>query len=150
MLTASTTYVEVEVVRAGLSMLPFLIVGFAIMFCCTSVSVLLSAAYMGQLNARKVEPRLFHLIQIPTNFQLWLALMACVCPFMATGTALGLLFLCGVRFGSVLCVTPFLVLAIGVDDAYLMLHSWQRIGRKANQESGEERATVAQRLALVG
>uniref|UniRef100_A0A1I7XPK5 SSD domain-containing protein n=1 Tax=Heterorhabditis bacteriophora TaxID=37862 RepID=A0A1I7XPK5_HETBA len=62
--------------------------------------------------------------------KLSLAIMACVCPFMACCTALGALFFGGVRFGSILCVTPFLVLAIGVDDAYLMIHSWQRVTRK--------------------
>ncbi|KAL3074915.1 hypothetical protein niasHS_014360 [Heterodera schachtii] len=152
-MTFSTTYVEVEVVRAGLSMLPFLMVGFAIMATCTSVSVLLSAVYWRQWHVQKLA----------------LALMACVCPFMACGTALGLLFLAGVRFGSVLCVTPFLVLAIGVDDAYLMMHAWQRITDQMRRKrklmpsetsateaasggsaaGGEEQTLLTQRLALV-
>ena len=52
-----------------------------------------SALYMRQLGAEKAV----------------LAIMACVCPFMACGTALGLMFWSGMRFGSILCVTPFLV-----------------------------------------
>lgn len=63
-------------------------------------------------------------------FQLVLALMACVTPFMACGLTMGLMFFLGFRFGSILCVTPFLVLAIGVDDAYLMINAWQRITTK--------------------
>ncbi|KAK6039811.1 hypothetical protein COOONC_22682 [Cooperia oncophora] len=59
--------------------------------------------------------------------QITLAVMACVCPFMACGATLGAMFWLGLRFGSILCVTPFLVLAIGVDDAYLMTNAWQRI-----------------------
>ncbi|EPB74424.1 patched family protein [Ancylostoma ceylanicum] len=110
-LTLSTTYVESEVVRAGMSLLPFLIVGFAIMACVSSLTTFLSALFMDQVSIHKFS----------------LAIMACICPFMACGTALGALFFIGVRFGSILCVTPFLVLAIGVDDAYLMIHSWQRV-----------------------
>lgn len=49
----STTYLELEVVRAGLSMLPFLAVGFAIMLVCSSATVLLSAAYMQQVSIHK-------------------------------------------------------------------------------------------------
>nr|CAD2207585.1 unnamed protein product [Meloidogyne enterolobii] len=52
-------------------MLPFIIVGFVIMLCCSSVFVLLSASYMNQFNFKR----------------LWLALMACLCPLMASGTA---------------------------------------------------------------
>ncbi|CAI5440430.1 unnamed protein product [Caenorhabditis angaria] len=110
-LTLSTSYVEAEVVRAGMSLLPFLIIGFIIMAIVSSVTCYFSALYMQQVSIHKFS----------------LALAACLCPFMACGTALGTLFFCGIRFGSVLCVTPFLVLAIGVDDAYLMIHAWQRV-----------------------
>ncbi|CAI4222495.1 unnamed protein product [Auanema sp. JU1783] len=116
-LTLSTSYVESEVVRAGMSLMPFLIVGFVIMAFISSLSTLLSALYMNQVSIHKVS----------------LAILACICPFMACGTGLGLLFAIGVRFGSILYVTPFLVLAIGVDDAYLMIHAWQRVTRKLRQ-----------------
>ncbi|KAK0423828.1 hypothetical protein QR680_008352 [Steinernema hermaphroditum] len=131
-LTLSTTFVESEVVRGGMRMLPFLIVGFAIMFTCSSITTFLSAAYFEQISIHKFS----------------LAFAACVCPFMACGTALGLLFFAGVRFGSVLCVTPFLVLAIGVDDAYLMIHSWQRVSRRLKQYPVQE-DSVGYRLAEV-
>jgi len=49
------------------------------------------------------------------------------------------LFWFGVRFGTILCVSPFLVLAIGVDDAFLMLQSWQRICSLAEQLNEEEK-----------
>ncbi|VDL83442.1 unnamed protein product [Nippostrongylus brasiliensis] len=74
--------------------------------------------------------------------------MACICPFMACGTALGGLFFLGVRFGSILCVTPFLVLAIGVDDAYLMIHSWQRVTKEL-RENPVKGDSAAYRLAQV-
>ncbi|TKR96557.1 hypothetical protein L596_010558 [Steinernema carpocapsae] len=131
-LSLSTTFVEAEVVRGGMRMLPFLIVGFAIMLTCSSITTFLSAAYYQQITIHKFS----------------LAFAACICPFMACGTALGLLFFAGVRFGSVLCVTPFLVLAIGVDDAYLMIHSWQRVSRRLKLNPNEQ-DSIGFRLAEV-
>lgn len=47
-------------------------------------------------------------------FQITLAFFACLCPFMACATGMGAMFALGFRFASILCVTPFLVLAIGI------------------------------------
>lgn len=65
------------------------------------------------------------------------------------------------RFGTILCVTPFLVLAIGknlsvfsiqdltgVDDAYLMMHSWMRVVRDDPRSTKRER--VSRMLVDVG
>ncbi|KAI1720088.1 patched family domain-containing protein [Ditylenchus destructor] len=114
----SESFLTSEVVRAGLTLLPFLVIGFTIMVVFSSITISLAALYIGQMAAHKIL----------------LAIVACVCPFMACGTALGAMFWCGFRFGSILCVTPFLVLALGVDDAYIMLNSWQRL-RKTKQLS---------------
>ncbi|VDK41834.1 unnamed protein product [Anisakis simplex] len=110
----SVSFLDHEITRAGLSMLPYLIVGFAIMSLCSTFSTLISAAYMQQITIHKI----------------YLAIIACICPFMASATAIGVLLLMGVRYGSILCITPFLVLAIGVDDAYLMIHAWQAVTKR--------------------
>ncbi|VDM24510.1 unnamed protein product [Toxocara canis] len=54
------------------------------------------------------------------------ALLACICPMLATGASIGSLLWCGFRFGSVLYVTPFLTLAIGVDDAFIMINALEQ------------------------
>ncbi|KAL7076390.1 hypothetical protein ACQ4LE_004299 [Meloidogyne hapla] len=139
----SETILTDEVVRAGLTLLPFLIIGFVIMVIFSSITMSVAAYYMGQLGGHKIL----------------LAIVACCCPFMACGTALGGMFWFGFRFGSLLCVTPFLVLALGVDDAYLLLNSWQRLRKKMeksikNQQeinflkehNGEEEQKLVQKL----
>ncbi|KAL3122835.1 hypothetical protein niasHT_002878 [Heterodera trifolii] len=110
-LVLSETFLTDEVVRAGLTLLPFLLIGFSIMVVFSSCTMSISAFYVRQMGTQKIL----------------LAVVACSCPFMACGTALGGMFWLGFRFGSLLCVTPFLVLALGVDDAYLMLNAWQRL-----------------------
>ncbi|KAI6194273.1 Sterol-sensing domain and Acriflavin resistance protein family and Patched family-containing protein [Aphelenchoides besseyi] len=136
-LVVSETFLTGEVVRAGLTLIPFLIIGFIIMCLFSIVTMSLSAFYMFQLGPEKIL----------------LAIMAPICPFMACGTALGLMFWMGFRFGSILCVTGFLVLAIGVDDAYLMVSAWQLLRKRQKKEGALcAKETRSQRLEslLVG
>ncbi|ULU07269.1 hypothetical protein L5515_014912 [Caenorhabditis briggsae] len=109
----SQTVVESEIVRAGLSLQPFLIVGFVIMSIFCTVTTMFSAVYLYSQKA--------------TFNKVALSIIACVTPFMACGTAMGILFFCGVTFSPIMCITPFLVLAISVDDSFLMLHAWNRL-----------------------
>lgn len=126
------TFAQSEMIRSGFLIMPAILIGFIIMAFTSISTVLLSATYFRQMNIHKVS----------------LAISACICPIMASSTALGILFFAGVRFSSVLCVTPFLILAIGVDDAYLMIHSWQRVTKEMRQNPSNE-DSVAYRLSLV-
>lgn len=47
-----------------------------------------------------------------------MAIFACICPLMANVTAIGVLLYFGVRNGSILCITPFLILAVGKISSY--------------------------------
>ena len=51
----STSYVEAEIVRSGLKMLPFLLIGFIIMAAISSITVMLSAVYFQQASYHKVR-----------------------------------------------------------------------------------------------
>lgn len=82
-------------------------------------------------------------------FQILLAITACVLPFMSCATGLGLLFFCGMRFSSILCVIPFLVLAIGVDSSYLMIHEWQRVCKHCRDHPSRKSMQVGYRVAEV-
>ncbi|VBB26912.1 unnamed protein product [Acanthocheilonema viteae] len=106
----SSSFITVEIVRAGLSLLPFTAIGFIIMCIFSTVTTIISSLLVSQFQYCKIV----------------VAVVACVSPLLACSTALGILLWCGLRFGSILCVTPLLVLAIGVDDAFLMINYWQQ------------------------
>ncbi|VDK55581.1 unnamed protein product [Cylicostephanus goldi] len=129
----SQSYVEEEMVRGGIIMLPYLVVGFAIMCFCSIVSVMIRALYMHQENWYKTA----------------LAIMACLTPLLACSTALAGMFVCGVRFASILCVIPFLVLSIGVDSSYLMIHEWQRVTEHMREEIPRKKDSVGHRMSEV-
>ncbi|CEF65052.1 Sterol-sensing domain and Patched family-containing protein [Strongyloides ratti] len=129
----SQSYVEEEMVRGGTSLLPYLTIGFVIMCACSIISVMIRAYYMHQCSPVKVM----------------LAICACIIPFMACATALAILFLCQMRFASILCVIPFLALSIGVDSSYLMIHEWQRVTKHCREAPSRRNSTVSYRMAEV-
>uniref|UniRef100_A0A915AUF4 SSD domain-containing protein n=1 Tax=Parascaris univalens TaxID=6257 RepID=A0A915AUF4_PARUN len=107
----SFPFFEEEVTRASLTAFPYVFVGLIIMVVFSVVTVTISAWYLHHW----------------TLYKMVLATMACITPIMATASCLGLLFWCGLRFASVLLITPFLLLAIGVDDAYIIINAWGMI-----------------------
>lgn len=46
-------------------------------------------------------------------------------PAMAIITSVGMLWAIGIPFSNILTVVPFLVITIGVDDAFLILAGWR-------------------------
>ncbi|KAI6239680.1 Sterol-sensing domain and Patched family-containing protein [Aphelenchoides fujianensis] len=121
----TVTLAKDEIVRTGLTLFPYLSVGFAIMSAFAIGSVFISSFYFDQWSHHKI------------SMSLW----ACVCPLLATSTALGLMFWCGVRFGTIL---------LGVDDAFIMLHSWQRLSASALDSAGELRRRTGEMLVDIG
>uniref|UniRef100_A0A1I7Y8Y4 SSD domain-containing protein n=1 Tax=Steinernema glaseri TaxID=37863 RepID=A0A1I7Y8Y4_9BILA len=60
----------------------------------------------------------------------FVALFGTMGPLMAVGTTFGLMLLVGLPFNSITLVMPFLVIGVGCDDVFIILHAW----RKTNKE----------------
>ncbi|VDK53250.1 unnamed protein product [Anisakis simplex] len=113
----SFVFAQDEIARTGRTMFPYIAIGLLVISVFSLVTVYISATYTNQWSVHKIV----------------YAITAGVCPLLATSTALGLIFCLGVRFSSILCMTPFLTLAIGVDDSYLLINAWLRISRRQNE-----------------
>uniref|UniRef100_A0A915A9C4 SSD domain-containing protein n=1 Tax=Parascaris univalens TaxID=6257 RepID=A0A915A9C4_PARUN len=126
----SVPYIQDEIVRTTNTLLPCVILGFVIMCLLSVTSVYIGAVFFDQWTYHKIS----------------YAINACICPMLAAGAALGTLFWFGFRFGSVLYVTPLLVLAIGVDDSFIMINAWERLC-DARRGKSLPSDTLAERLA---
>ncbi|KAI1727831.1 patched family domain-containing protein [Ditylenchus destructor] len=60
--------------------------------------------------------------------QIMLIFSAILSPFLAIGTSFAILGWLGIPINSIMCIMPFLILGIGVDDAFLLLHCWRKWG----------------------
>ncbi|KAI6193524.1 Patched domain-containing protein 3 [Aphelenchoides besseyi] len=63
------------------------------------------------------------------------ALFGVISPGMALVTTFGLVWGCGLPFTNILTVVPFLVVTIGVDDAFLILAGWRQSNPRGTLES---------------
>ncbi|KAI1701030.1 patched family domain-containing protein [Ditylenchus destructor] len=134
-MTISTSYVNKEVERAGKLLMPFVGIGFLVMSAFSLLTCTLAALYMKQVSVYRMP----------------LTILGCICPFMASCTALGLLFFAGLRNSSILGVVPFLLLAIGVDDAFLTIHAWQKLYKRDGERKPGQSVDefVVNKLAMV-
>src|SRR3954471_3894310 len=107
-----------------------LIVGFALMFVFVVFSVVsLSLYYADNLNWR----------------QLVIALGALTSPIFAFTSTFGICALVGLTFYPLLLLAPYLILAIGVDDAFLIMHQWHQ-----SASSTTSKPHLSQVLAVIG
>ncbi|VIO94627.1 Patched family protein [Brugia malayi] len=97
--------VSKEVRRTGLQALPFITVSF--------VAVLLFTV----ITSLKKDP---------ITSKPWEAAFGVFCPILSLVASFGLLFWCNFPFLPIVCVIPFLVLAIGVDDVFIFLHCYHQ------------------------
>ena len=100
-----------EVLRAGILVVPYYSVGFAIMLAFIAVTVSAGAVYHGVLSFACVA----------------ITLAAVLTPCLAAAATFGVFTWANLHTNVMMLMAPFLILAIGVDDAFLLIHAWQRV-----------------------
>ncbi|KHN85558.1 Patched domain-containing protein 3 [Toxocara canis] len=80
-----------------------------------SVGIILMVTYMTYIMSG-----------LPRKSQVLLTVVAISSPLLACATSFALLGWFGIAYNSFMCLTPSLVLGIGVDDAFLLLHHWRK------------------------
>ncbi|CAP34386.2 Protein CBR-PTR-5 [Caenorhabditis briggsae] len=113
-----TDVLDNEMMKDGRRLTPFFAAGFGFEITFVSLCVILTAVYHNCLDQGK----------------LLISLGAVLCPILAITSTYGIVSILGMRTNSFMLVMPFLVMGIGVDSCFLMIHSWQKERRA--QESG--------------
>ncbi|GMT33947.1 hypothetical protein PFISCL1PPCAC_25244, partial [Pristionchus fissidentatus] len=124
-MVVGTDVLDREMIRDGSRMMPFFAAGFGIMISFVSLCVLMTALFYDEMDPGKIM----------------IACVATLCPILAITSSYGIVSVLGLRVNSFMLVMPFLIMGIGVDDAFLMTHSWQRMSRQGYG--------VAERLGMV-
>lgn len=106
-----TEILDQEMIRDGQKLTPYFAAGFGFMMVFVTATVLMSAVFYNAMDAGK----------------LLVASGSILCPILSISTTYGIVSLCGIRTNSFMLVMPFLIMGIGVDDGFLMIHAWQRL-----------------------
>ncbi|VDD85922.1 unnamed protein product [Enterobius vermicularis] len=106
-----TEILEQAMTKDGQRLTPYFAAGFGFMMFFVTVTVLMSAVFYDALDWGKAL----------------VAGGAILCPILSITTTYGFISLLGIRTNSFMLVMPFLIMGIGVDDGFLMIHSWQRL-----------------------
>uniref|UniRef100_A0A915Q2L6 SSD domain-containing protein n=1 Tax=Setaria digitata TaxID=48799 RepID=A0A915Q2L6_9BILA len=120
-----TEILNQEMIKDGQKLAPFFAAGFGFMMFFVTVTVLTSAIFYNAMDWGKVL----------------VAFGSILCPILSITSSYGIISLFGIRTNSLMLVMPFLIMGIGVDDAFLMIHPWQRLALHTS--------SVSVRLGLV-
>ncbi|CAJ0596709.1 unnamed protein product [Cylicocyclus nassatus] len=115
---------DVEILAAHTKLAPYFGAGSSSMFTFVAFCVFTTAYYYGALDFGKIL----------------IGIGAAICPLLAITSTFGFVALVGTRINSFLFVMPFLIFGVGIDAAFLMVSSWQKLTKR--------RYTSSQRLAL--
>ncbi|OZC06917.1 putative ATP synthase F0, A subunit [Onchocerca flexuosa] len=116
--------VNQELIKDSQRMAPYFVAGFLAMFLVVAISLIISALILGVIHPAK----------------LIVAFGVIACPILAITVTFGLFALAQLRTNTIMLIMPFLVMGIGVNGAFMVIHSWLR-------SAGE--CSVAQRLGFV-
>lgn len=111
MLVLGTEIVNREMIRDSQKMAPYFAAGFTAMLLFVAATVIGSATFNGVMDPAK----------------LIVAFGATVCPVLAITVTFGVCALASLRTNTIMLIMPFLIMGIGINDAFLMIHSWQRL-----------------------
>ncbi|CAD6189063.1 unnamed protein product [Caenorhabditis auriculariae] len=106
-----TEILDNEMMKDGRRLTPFFAAGFGFEITFVSACVILSAVFHDHLDAGKII----------------ISLGAVLCPILAITSTYGIVSILDMRINSFMLVMPFLVMGIGVDSCFLMIHSWQTV-----------------------
>ncbi|CAD6186807.1 unnamed protein product [Caenorhabditis auriculariae] len=110
----SDTMIAREVRANGMTCIPYF-----------SISIALVYTFILLTNRREH----FHL-----GHSIVMALLGVAGPLMAIGTTFGFLFLLGYPFNSIALVMPFLIIGVGSDDVFIIIHAMRKTDKRKSLE----------------